>query len=59
MQSEQKKCDHEACTCLVPADESHCSAACAADASMREHPASCDCGHTACGSTVSESLLEG
>jgi hypothetical protein len=59
MSVESGKCKHESCTCLVAADQSYCSDACRPTRESANHPETCDCAHTECGSTLSESLLEG
>jgi hypothetical protein len=44
--TEQKKCAHPACTCMVEQDEEYCSQYCE-DASD-EVEISCDCAHPGC-----------
>jgi metallothionein len=44
--SEQKKCAHPACSCIVADDKKYCSNYCE-DASS-EVEISCDCGHPGC-----------
>jgi len=43
---EMKKCEHPACSCLVPEGTTYCSQSCEDAAGMTE--ISCCCGHPGC-----------
>jgi hypothetical protein len=46
MADEPKKCAHETCTCMAPADSKYCSLFCQDSAGLTT--LKCDCGHAAC-----------
>jgi hypothetical protein len=43
---ETKKCEHPACSCMVPEGTTYCSQSCEDAADMTE--ISCNCGHPGC-----------
>jgi hypothetical protein len=46
MQTQEKKCAHEKCTCPAIAGSDFCSPAC--QSSQGKEMVGCDCGHTTC-----------
>lgn len=53
MSIDQKKCEHDACKCIVASDEVFCSPHCEQHAG-HDHGAGarCDCGHRDCETAV-------
>ena len=47
MVTEQKKCEHPACNCMISDEENYCSPYCDDAADTTE--IACNCGHAGCG----------